>query len=111
MNQMDALAPLMTDCFTATPDLTAYTARPATIPLDQLNPPRKKLPPKEQALVDISLRQDFSRPDKVDDDEMNRVLWHAVKGVDAPYPVEWAGAHGRGLNGLKLKHAGPPERE
>ena len=104
MNQMDALAPLMTDCFTDKADLTAYTARPATIPLDQLNPPRKKLPPKEQALVDISLRQDFSRPDKVDDDEMNRVLWHAVKGVDAPYPAEWAGAHGRGLKGLKLKH-------
>ena len=103
MNQMDALAPLMSDCFTATPDLTPYKALPVTIPLDQLNPTKDKLPKKELKLAEISERQDFDKPDRVDDDEMNRVLWHAVKGVDAPYPSEWAGAHGRGLKGLKLK--------
>jgi hypothetical protein len=103
MNQMDALSPLMTECFTETPDFTPYKARPATIPLDQLNPARVSLRPKERSLADLSMQQDFSKPDRVDDDAMNRILWHAVKGVDEPYPAEWAGAHGKGLKGLNLK--------
>jgi YVTN family beta-propeller protein len=104
MNQMDALAPLMTDCFTDTPDLTSYKALPVSTPLDQLNPAKDKLPKKERELAEVSERQDWSKPDRVDDDAVNRVLWHAVKGVDTPYPAEWAGAHGRGLKGLKLTH-------
>ena len=94
----------MTDCFTDKPDATPFTARPVSIPLDQLNPDRKKLPEKERELAEISMKQDFSKPDRINDDAMNRVLWHAVKGVDAPYPAEWAGAHGRGLKERKLKH-------
>ena len=105
MNQMDAMAPLMTDCFKDTPDLTPYKALPVTIRLDQLNPPKEALPKKEREMAELSERQDFGKPDRVDDDTMNRVLWHAVKGVDVPYPAEWAGAHGRGLKGLKLRHA------
>jgi YVTN family beta-propeller protein len=104
MNQMDAMAPLMTECFTDTADLTPYKALPVTIPLDQLNPPKDTLPKKERELAEISERQDLTKPDRVDDDAMNRVLWHAVKGVDVPYPAEWAGAHGRGLKERKLKH-------
>jgi hypothetical protein len=34
---------------------------------------------------------------------MNRILWHAARGVDEAYPVEWAGAHGRGLKALGLR--------
>jgi YVTN family beta-propeller protein len=104
MNQQDALAPLMTDCFTETPDFTPFKALPVTIPLDQLNPPKEKLSKKERELAEISERQNFEKPDRVNDDEMNRVLWHAMKGVDVPYPAEWAGAHGRGFKELKLKH-------
>ena len=37
-----------------------------------------------------------------DDNLKNRILWFACKG-DEPYPAEWAGAHGRGLEALKLK--------
>lgn len=104
MNQMDAMAPVMSHCFTDTPDFTPYKARPATVPLTQLNPDRKTLRPKELAWADLSLRQDFSKPDRIEDGAMNRILWHAIKGVDTPYPAEWAGAHGRGLKDLKLKH-------
>ena len=32
-----------------------------------------------------------------DDDDLNRIIWHAMKGCDVPYPSEWAGFHGRGL--------------
>ena len=29
---------------------------------------------------------DFSEYDKIDDFELNEILWRAVKGVDAPLP-------------------------
>ncbi len=32
---------------------------------------------------------DFSEYDKIDDFELNEILWHAVKGPTVPYP-EWA---------------------
>jgi hypothetical protein len=38
MNQFDMTASPMTDCFTAKPDFTPYTALKNIIPLDQLNP-------------------------------------------------------------------------
>ena len=28
----------------------------------------------------------FDEPDKADDDVLNRILWHAMKGYDAPFP-------------------------
>src|SRR5262249_23725481 len=43
MNQLDALAPVMDACFTGKGDFTPYRARPANVPLDELNPPKKKL--------------------------------------------------------------------
>ena len=45
--------------------------------------------------------QRFDRPDRMDDDAMNRILWQVAMG-DAPYPGMFAGAHGRGLKGLRL---------
>jgi YVTN family beta-propeller protein len=104
MNQMDALAPVMAECFTDTPDLTPYAARPAAIPLDELNRAVRELRGRERELALLSLKQDFERVDKADEDELNRILWHAVKGVDAPYPAHQAGAHGRGLKALRLRH-------
>ncbi|HEX5628395.1 MAG TPA: alkaline phosphatase family protein, partial [Usitatibacteraceae bacterium] len=38
MNQFDASATPMTDAFTETPDFTPFTAVPANVPLDQMNP-------------------------------------------------------------------------
>ena len=43
MNQLDATATPMSDCFTDTPDLTPYVAVPANIPLDQMNPNPKAI--------------------------------------------------------------------
>jgi hypothetical protein len=54
-------------------------------------------------MADVSLKLDLSKPDRINDDALNRVLWHAMKGSDAPYPAEFAGAHGRGLGPLHLK--------
>jgi hypothetical protein len=105
MNQMDSLAPVTDACFTDRPDLTPYTARPVAVPLDELNKEVEELRGKERELALLSLRQDFRRVDGADEDDLNRILWHAVKGADAPYPAHLAGAHGRGLKALRLRHA------
>jgi hypothetical protein len=103
MNQMDAMAPLMTACFTDRPDLTPYTHLKNNIPLDQLNPAKAALRGQQLELAELSERQDFSKPDAIEDDALNRVIWHATRGVDVPYPADFAGAHGKGLKSLRLK--------
>jgi len=107
MNQMDAMASLMVDCFTATPDFTPFTALSNNLPLDTLNPdptsppPACKLAPKTRYWAKKSMRLDFSKPDAADDKLLSRILWYSVRG-DAPYPAEFTGAHGRGLKQLGL---------
>jgi hypothetical protein len=46
---------------------------------------------------------DLSQPDRINEDSLNRILWHASMGIDTPYPAQFAGAHGRGLKAFKLK--------
>src|SRR6185503_15666278 len=38
MNQMDAIAPVMRECFTERPDLSPYTALPVKYTLEETNP-------------------------------------------------------------------------
>jgi YVTN family beta-propeller protein len=109
MNQMDALAPLMDDCFTDKPDLTPYALRPNSTPLNEMNPDVSQLPAKEASWALRSQKLDFTRNDEADEDTLNRVLWHAARGVAVPYPVHLAGAHGRGLRSLKLRLAATPK--
>jgi hypothetical protein len=90
MNQMDATATPMVDCFTSVPDFSPYTALTNNIPLDQLNPPAKKLSNsvlRKDAYA--SARLPLSKPDQCPEDTLNRILWHAMKGPQAPYP-QWA---------------------
>jgi hypothetical protein len=103
LTQQVALSPLMTDCFTDKPDLTPFDVLPASVPLDELNVEAKKLKGKERVWAEKSDSLDLSGPDRADDDLMNRILWHAARGVETPYPAEWAGSHGRGLRALGLK--------
>ncbi len=90
MNQLDATATPMSDCFTNTPDLAPFTALPNNIPLDQMNPDPKKISDpllRQQAYA--SARLPLDRADQCSEDLLNRILWHAMKGAQAPYP-EWA---------------------
>jgi YVTN family beta-propeller protein len=103
MNQMDAMAPVMRGCFTDKGDLKPFTALANRVPLDKMNPKKVALSGPSRKLAEQSDRQDFSEPDRADENTLNRVIWHAAKGVDAAYPTEFAGAHGKGLKGLKLK--------
>jgi DNA-binding beta-propeller fold protein YncE len=104
MNQLDALAPVMTACFADAPDLTPYRAQPARIKLDELNPKKFKLQGQARSWAEKSLALDFSRPDAAAEDTLNRILWFAAKGEQL-YPAAYAGAHGRGLPALKLRLA------
>src|SRR4029079_19698304 len=35
----------------------------------------------------ISARMDFREYDRIDEDALDRILWHSIKGADVPYPV------------------------
>lgn len=90
MNQMDASATPMFDCFTHTPDFTPFTAVPNNVPLDEMNPEPKAIQDpilRRYALASAKLPLD--KIDQCPEDLFNRILWHAMKGPRTPYP-EWA---------------------
>ncbi len=90
MNQFDATATPMFDCFTETPDFTPFTSVPTNIPLDTMNPPKERIADARLRRRAVqSARLNFRRIDACPEDTLNRILWHAVKGPDAPYPA-WA---------------------
>jgi YVTN family beta-propeller protein len=90
MNQMDATATPMFDCFTNVPDLTAFDAVTNNVPLDEMNPPTKKI--KDSALrkdAIVSSKLPLEKEDQCPEDLFNHILWRAAKGSQVPYP-EWA---------------------
>jgi len=90
MNQLDATATPMTDCFTDAPDFTPFTSVPNRVPLDQLNPdPEKVAHPVLRQDALMSSRLPLDEVDRCPEDVFNRILWRAMKGPDVPYP-EWA---------------------
>ncbi len=90
MNQMDATATPMFDCFTATPDLTPFDAVPNLIPLDDMNPEPKAISDRQlRKDAQVSARLPFDQPDRCPEDTLNRILWRASKGMRVPYP-DWA---------------------
>jgi len=90
MNQFDASATPLFDCFSDTSDFTPFKSVANTIPLDQMNPdPKSILDPqlRKDALVSAALN--FREIDKAPEDTLNRILWRSRKGSREPYP-EWA---------------------
>jgi YVTN family beta-propeller protein len=80
MTQHDAAAPPMVNSFMAKPDLSDFTAVPAEEDLMAKNPP--------QAYgAAASARMDFREYDRIDEDLLNRILWHSIKGAATPYPA------------------------
>jgi YVTN family beta-propeller protein len=90
MNQFDASATPLFDCFTETPDFTPFTAVASNVPLDQMNPAAAKVTDRQlrrDALA--SARMNFREVDRAPEDALNRILWRAMRGPQVPYP-EWA---------------------
>jgi hypothetical protein len=69
----------MFESFTDKPDATVYTHEPAQIDLEAVNT-------KLAYGAERSSKMDFSEYDKIDDFELNEILWRAIKGRDAPLP-------------------------
>jgi hypothetical protein len=90
MNQMDAGSTPLRDCFQDKADPTPYTAVAAKTPIDQFNKRAETITdPRVRRMAEESARMPFDRVDACDEDQLNRILWHAMKGADTPYP-EWA---------------------
>jgi YVTN family beta-propeller protein len=92
LSQFDAAATPMFESFTDKPDPAPYQHESARIDLNVLNT--------ELAYgADRSEKMDFSEYDRIDDFELNEILWRAIKGRDAPLPpaVRRAIAY-RGIN-------------
>lgn len=90
MNQFDASATPMFDCFVDVADESPYNAAPALVPLDQMNPEPAAIGDpmlREDAIVSASLN--FREIDRAPEDVLNRILWRAVRGSGVAYP-EWA---------------------
>ena len=79
MTQYDHLATPLTNVFTTTPTLTAYTHLPARVDLMAKNPATG-------TGAQRSARLDWSDYDLVDFDELNDILWKSLKG-DQPMPA------------------------
>ncbi|HEX3657489.1 MAG TPA: alkaline phosphatase family protein [Pirellulales bacterium] len=79
LSQFDAAARPMFAAFSDQPDLTPYKHEPARIDLEAKNS-------KLAYGAERSSRMDFAEYDKIDDFELNEILWRSIKGPDAPLP-------------------------
>ena len=86
MNQFDLSAEAMVSCFSSTADFTPYEAIPNIIPLEELNPDLESLTGDRRYWAQKSIEQDLDDYDRIEEDVFNRIIWHAVKGYDRPYP-------------------------
>jgi len=90
MNQLDLAAEPMSGCFQDEPDFTPYDAVPNNIPLDELNPAVTALRGEALQWALASLAEPLDEIDEADEDTLNRILWHAVKGDGVPYPSRYS---------------------
>ena len=86
MNQFDLSATPMRNCFMDKPDFAGYTARKNNIPLDEMNPGTQSLSGPQLYWAQKSMELPLDDVDMADEDTLNRILWHATRGYDTPYP-------------------------
>jgi DNA-binding beta-propeller fold protein YncE len=81
MTVFDASARAMWNAFRNQPDPRPFDALPARYSIDERNPPSTT------ADARLSSQFDLAEADRIDDDQMNAILWRAVKGGAPPPPV------------------------
>jgi hypothetical protein len=79
LSQYDAAARPMFNSFADKAGLTPYRHEKARVNLDEKNT-------KKDYGADRSARMDWSDYDRIDDFELNEILWRSIKGKDAPLP-------------------------
>jgi DNA-binding beta-propeller fold protein YncE len=80
MTQHDAAATVMYNAFLAKPELSGYTAKAAQIDLVSKNTANS-------FGAAIAAKMDFTDYDRVDEQMLNRILWHDIKGANVPMPA------------------------
>ncbi|MBL8178741.1 MAG: bifunctional YncE family protein/alkaline phosphatase family protein [Bryobacterales bacterium] len=80
MTSFDAGARPMAGAFAAKPDMRPYDAEKPRIPLDTRNAAANPTAAR-------SARLDFAEADRIDDNELNEILWLAIRGTPPPAPV------------------------
>jgi DNA-binding beta-propeller fold protein YncE len=80
MTHFDGGATPMFAAFSRQPNTTAYSVISPKVSLTERNPANG-------VGAAASARMDFSDADRADDDELNEVLWRAIKHADPPAPV------------------------
>ncbi|MGI8636820.1 MAG: alkaline phosphatase family protein, partial [Segetibacter sp.] len=85
MNQFDATALPMFDCFSGNFNKTSYSFLKNNIPLDEMNKATASLKGKAKKYSKLSSLPEFDHIDGGNDDLLNRILWFAAKG-NTPYP-------------------------
>ena len=83
MTHFDAAARPMFADFSREPNVKPYDMIPPAWSLTERNPGRT-------AGSKESARMDFTHEDRIDDDELNGILWRAVKHTEPPAPVRSA---------------------
>src|SRR5579862_428208 len=88
LTHFDAGARPLTAAFASSGNNTAYTAEKPRISLTEHNPARSETAAR-------SAKMDFDDADDIDDDELNDILWIAIRGTEPPAPVRsyFSGRH------------------
>ena len=79
MSQYDAAATPLFNSFSDKPNLAPYSALPPRIDITATNPT-------SAYGAQASARLDWSAYDRADEQTLNRVLWHSIKGRNVPMP-------------------------
>ena len=90
MNELDATATPMMDCFGDEPNFDPYIAMKNTWPLDEINAAPAKI--SNAALrhdAEVSTTLPLEELDKCPEDVLNGILWRSTMGPTAPFPT-WA---------------------
>jgi hypothetical protein len=80
MTQFDAAARPMAAAFTSTPDARPYQSVEPTRSRTERNPANNPTAARSE-------RMDFSEADRIDDDELNDILWRAIRKTEPPAPI------------------------
>lgn len=86
LSLFDMIATDMRASFQETPDLTPYTAVKPAQDLLERNPETKALRGAARDAAVRSARFQWDVPDAAPSRELNRILWHSIKGWSTPYP-------------------------
>lgn len=86
LSLFDLIANDLRSSFTDEPDFTPYKAEIPRQVLDEVNPPAEKLKGAARQDAEASARMRFDAPDAAPTEQLNRIVWHNIRGRDIPYP-------------------------